>query len=251
MAGSLPEICVLLCFLMRITKGITPDCKLHGIQEPIDGQACEQQEYENISATERHHCSFACIYSKGCKATVHDSHHSTCMLLSEPCMLLKPYPNHVYQSFQHTCTKWVPGSDNAPGYWISEGGRRSYIVRKFIDDGLVVGKLTTRFFAVHPSDTSVIEGTYDEKLVVGASCQVTWVWYDATTGGLLPDGALVGGFVVATNTLLYVSRLTVFGNKIVGYYHPLHQRACLVHYGIIRSGTRFEIMVVQPPTAIP
>ena len=197
------DICTIFWLMLINAKCIMTDCKFHSIQLPIDGHACRTQEYINISATESHHCSLACIHNKECSATVHDLNHSTCMLLPQPCVLLEPREDHVYQAFQYPCTKWVPKDDDTPGYYVIAGNVMINIVRKFINDGVVVGRMVSKFYAIHPSGTSVITGSYDERLIVDASCQVTWVMYDSTTGQTLPDGALIGGFLVATNIYLY------------------------------------------------
>ena len=247
------RICVVFWLLLCDTKGLRSNCKFQNIQSSIDGQACENKEYINISVTERRHCSLACINNRECKATVLDLNHSVCMLLPEPCMLLTPYPDHVYQSFQQPCTKWVPNSHSAPGYWIYEGSSKSYIARTFINDDLVVGKVTTAFLAIHPSGTSVIRGGNYEKLVVDELCHVTWVSYDARSGKPLPGAAFIGGFLGATYTPLYVTRLPVtIGEEeknAVGYYNPL-KHVAWAQLGGIRYGTMFEIMEVQPASAI-
>ena len=205
--------------------------------------------YRNISVTERRHCTLACIHNKECKATVHDSHHSFCMLLSEPCMLLRPRSDHVYQAFQRPCTKWVSSIDDDHGYWITEYSLRTYIARRFINDDLVVGKVTDMFRAIRPNDTASIRGGDYEKLAVDASCRVTWVPYDATSGQSMPTGALVGGFLMATNIPLYVSRLPHHDVNLVGYYNPLNHMAWADFHGT-RNGARFHIMVIQPLSVI-
>ena len=255
MAMTYTRICVTFWLLLSNAQGLRSNCKFQNIQSSIYGQACEKQEYINISVTERLHCSLACINNRECKAIVLDLNHSVCMLLPEPCMLLTPYPDHVYQSFQHPCTKWVPNSHSAPGYWIYEGiGKKSYIARTFINDDLVVGKMTKQFFAIDPNGTTVIKGGNSEKLVVDELCDVTWVSYDATSGKALPGAAFIGGFLAATYTPLYVTRLPVTTSaevkKAVGYYNPLNRMAWGQLDGI-RKGTMFEIMEVQPPSAIP
>ena len=168
------------------------------------------------------------------------------MLLPQPCTLLKARADYVYQSFQYPCTEWVPNDGDVPGYWIPEhGGVTSYIVRRFINNDLVVGKVTLRFFAITPSDASIVQGGDYENLVVDTPCRVTWVSHDATSRKPIPTAALIGGFLSATNTPLYVSRIN---GQIVGYFNPLNKMAWGQHGGI-KNDTSFEIMVVQPPTS--
>ena len=235
--------------MLWIASGIRAGCDYRSIQLSVDNRACEAKEYTNISAIERRYCPLACIRSKECLATIYDVRRSVCMLLPEPCFLPKPYADHVYQVFEYQCTKWVPRSADVPGYWTPEGGGMSYIVRKFVGVGgdLVVGKVTSRFFAIHPSGTSQLGGNYDEKLVVDPLCQVTWVPYDVMTEQPIPGKALIGGILVATDTPLYVSKIN---NAIVGYYNPLHRMAWGQHGGI-RNDTKFVLMVVQPPSGVP
>ena len=207
----------------RNVKSSGTHCDFHSIQLPVHDSACEKQDHINISVIEHRHCKLACIRNKECLATIYDGYRSVCMLLPEPCFLLKPHPGHVYQVFQHLCTKWVPNSDDDIGYWIYIGGnRRSFIGRKFIDKDLVVGEVTSGFFAVRTSGRSVIWSRNNyEILVVDASCRVTWVPHDATMEQPIPAGALIGGFLAETNTHLYVSKI----GTVVGYYNPLNRMA--------------------------
>ena len=245
MAITHSGICAVIGLLLSVSaKGIRADCESQSIESPIDGHACLTHEYSNISVTDSHHCTLACIQKEECKATVYDVGHSVCMLLPQLCMLLRPRADFVYQAFHYPCTKWVPQSDDTPGYWIYEVRIMSYIARSFIDDDLVVGKMTNVFNTVHPSETYAVTATHYEKLVVDPTCQVTWVSYDATTGQPLPGGALIGGFLSATNTPLYVSRLTTSGIYVVGYYDPLNRQALGELGGVIRD-TIFDLMVVK------
>ena len=248
MAVTLREICIVFYCLLSNTKPITADCNFYGIQRAEEGQACEHQEYKEISVPERRHCTLACTYRKECKAIVYDSRRSMCMLLLEPCMLLRPRSDHVYQTFQRPCTKWVSSNDSH-GYWIDELGLRSYIGRRFVNHDLVVGKVTDKFHAIRPNDTTYIGGENYGKLVVDASCRVAWVSYDATSGQSMPTGAMVGGFLAATNIPLYVSRLPLDNINLVGYFNPLNHRAWADYYGP-KNGTRFDIMVIQPPSIL-
>ena len=240
-------IWVVFWLLLKCTESRTTSCEFHDIQSPIHDQACVTQRYRNISVTERHHCTLACIQSNECAATVHDSRHSVCMLMSEPCMSMRLRAGYVYQAFQCLCTKWVPGSDVVSGYWIKEGSSKSYIARRFIDDDLVLGKVTDKFYAIRPTDTTVVMGGNYEILVIDAICNIIWVPYDATSGQSIPTGTLVGGFMAVTNAPLFVSKLTISAINVIGYYNPFHHKA-RGQFHDTRSGTRFDIMVVQPPS---
>ena len=245
------SMCCILAIVEQCWEGITAYCKFHGIQTIIYGQACEYQEYRNISVTQRYQCTLACIQSRDCKAIIHDVRHSMCILFPQPCMLLRTRADHVYQSLFQPCTKWFPNGDDVPGYWIREGGATSYIVRRYIDDDLVVGKVTDKFHSVHPSGTDLVDGGDYENLVVDASCRVTWVSYDATSGQPMPTAALIGGFLEETNTHLYVRRLTICNNYVVGYYNPLNHKAWAELGTGIENGVMFDIMTVQPSATIP
>ena len=72
----------ILC-MMIYAMGTGTDCQFLTIQLPIDDSACETEEHINISVTKHHHCSMACIHSKECQATIHDTSRSICMLLLE------------------------------------------------------------------------------------------------------------------------------------------------------------------------
>ena len=156
-------------------KDITAKCKFYSTQPPEEGRACHFHEYTNISFIERNHCALACARDNECKATVHDSHHSVCMLFPESCMLLLPHAGYVYQSLQRPCTKWVPNSVNSPGYWIYEREAfKSYIARTLFNDDIVLGRATWKFFAICPSGKGELSSYSYEKLVVDSSCGVTW-----------------------------------------------------------------------------
>ena len=231
---------------------VLADCKSHRFQSPIEGHTCDIPEHINSSVIEHHHCTMACIRSKDCTATVYDNQRSVCMALSHPCVLLKPRVGYVYQAFHHRCVEWVPYSENIPVYSINERiiTGETYIGRVFINDDLVLGKVVpslNKFFSVHPSGTSEVRlDTGYEKLVVDASCSVTWVWYNATKGQHLPTGALMGGYLAATGTPLYVSRIMPTADRlIIGYYNPLNRMAWGLFSGI-KSGDTFEVIVIQP-----
>ena len=95
----------------------------------------------------------------------------------------------------------------------------------------MVGKVIDRFHAIRPHGTAYIGGGDYEKLVVDASRTATWVPYDATSDQSMPTGALVGGFLAATNIALYVSRLPLDDISIIAYYNPLNHNAWTDYYG--------------------
>ena len=240
-----------LLIIVSNANGSETPCKVSTIQSPVHNQACDVPGHVSISATERHKCSLSCIRSEKCKATIYDVLHSVCKLLPEPCSLLEPYVDHVYQAFQKPCTKWVPNSDAVKGFWIYEGSSdKSYIARAYVNADLLVGKVTSKFFTVR-LDGSSVGGIPDyEELLVDASCTVTWVSYnDSSVGQPMPPGAVVGGLIAASNTPLYVSRLHHDTYLIAGYYNPLNQKAWGQYSGT-RSGTIFDIMVVKAPSVL-
>ena len=107
---------------------------------------------------------------------------------------------------------------------MESSARQSYVSRIFHEGDFIIGKTTTHFFAISPTDMfMVIDGDY-ELLVVDASCKVTWVDHDTTSSQAVPEGVLIGGILTATNTLLYVARTTVDGLVSSGYYNPLNGR---------------------------
>ena len=222
-------------------------CKFSNIQSPVDGHACEPPEYTNISTSERHHCSLACVHSGTCKATIFYQRNLVCMILLHPCILLKPYADHVYQAFEYPCTKWINASNAVDAYSIYETlNVQAYVARAFVGNDVMLGKFTHMFYAISPSGTKIRGGSNQEKIVIDASCNVTWVSYDATTGQPMPSGALIGGFLAATNTPLYVSRQAQSRcDWALGYYNPLNQKAWGECYGV-QSNYIFEVMVVQP-----
>ena len=251
MALTSSGVCFVLVAILSNAKGIPIECKPKIIQSPIDGQACETLQYTNISVSERHHCTLTCTGSKDCSATIFDRRHSICMLLSQSCNFLMPRTDHVYQSFEPPCTKWVNASDVPQGYMIHEEPVRqlpAYVARANADDDIVVGKMSDQFYAVHPNGPSEVrrsQGFGYEELVVHAACSVTWVPYTAASGEPLPRGAFVGGFLVHTSTPLYVSRITFQDKyKVIGYYNPLDQLSWASFAGV-RSNATSEIMVIE------
>ena len=244
---------VVMAFILKNTELVTAECQSQRFESPIEGHSCEIPEQINASVIERHHCTMACIRSNHCKATVYDNRRSLCMSLSHPCVLLKPRAGYVYQAFHHRCVEWVLHGEDVPAYFIHERitTGKTNIGRVFVDDDLVVGKVVphlNRFYSVHLSGTSDVRlNTGYEKLAADASWSVTWVWYDATKGQPLPNGAFfIGGYVVTTATPLYVSRLMPTDNLlVVGYYNPQNRKAWGLFDGI-KSGATFEVMVIQP-----
>ena len=235
-------------FMLSNTDASKLPCKFSNIQRPVDGHACEPPDYTNISTSERHYCSMACVHNEKCKATIFDQRHLVCMILPQPCILLKLYVDHVYQAFEYPCTKWVNAYNAVDAYWIYEAlGVQAYVARAFVGNDFMLGKFTRKFHAITPSGIKIKGGSNQEKIVVDASsCNVTWVSYDATTGQPMPTGALIGGYLAATNTPLYVSRQAPTRcDWALGYYNPLNQKAWGECYGVQSSYT-FEVMVVQP-----
>ena len=234
---------VVFLVILSYAKGETADCKSQDIQPDMQGYACVTLEYIIIPVNEEHHCSLACIHSKDCRATVYDS----CTLLPQPCMLLRPQPHHVYQALVQPCFEWISTcSKCAANYWvIEESGVKAYIARLYHNDDLLVGKLTNKFYAITLNGQTKIS-LYDyEELVVDPSCTVNWVWFNANSELLPPEGALIGGFAVATQTPLYVSRLEKSGRQVVGYYNPLNNMAW-GHWSGAVSRAAFEILVIHP-----
>ena len=229
-------------------KASSTYCKMGNIQSRVDGQACDPPEYTNISASEWRHCSLACAHIKECRATIFDHRRSFCMIMPQPCVLLKPYSDHVYQSFEYPCTKWVPAAkDNVEAVWIYErNNNKAYVARVFDNNDLLLGKLTDNFYGIDPSGSKTQGGSSQEKVVVDPSCSVTWVSYDATTGQPMPAGAFVGGFLRATNTPLYVSRQEAPDcDWALGYYNPINQKAWGECYGV-QDSSKLEVMVARP-----
>ena len=224
------------------------NCKMSNIQSRIDDQACEPLEYTNISTSERGHCSLACAHIEECRATIFDRRHSICMIMPQPCVLLKPRSDHVYQSFAYPCTKWVPASDKVEAFWIYEnyGITKAYVARAFVNNDLLLGKLTDNFHSINPGGSYTRGGISQEKMVVDSSCSVAWFSYDATSGQPMPADAMIGGLLTATNTPLYVSRQQKSGcDWALGYYNPINRKAWGECYGVQGSST-FEVMVAQP-----
>ena len=235
-----------LIVVIRISRG-TCQCTSVDTEAPIDGMACQPFEYQNIMADKPEFCSLACIQIDRCEATIYDRTLGMCMLMNDPCFSPKPYFNHLYQSYKHKCTKWVPDTENHIAYsYIEAGTQRSYVSRKAHDGNMVVGKKTSYFFAVNPIDSTGISLGSHELLVVESSCSVAWVAYDSSSNQPLPRGALIGGILTATNTPLYVTRMIAFGARIGGYYNPLNGKAWGSHSGA-RNSTIFEVMIVNVP----
>ena len=242
---------VVFLVILSYAKGETTDCKSQSIQPATQSHTCETLKYINIPVTERHRCSLACIRTEDCRATVYDNRHSVCTLLPQPCMLLRPRPDHVYQSFVQPCFKWTSTcSKCASNYWmIEESDVKTYIARMYHNDDLLVGKLTNKFYAITLDGQTKTSLNDYEELVVDPPCTVNWVWFDANNEQLPPEGALIGGFAAATRTPLYVSRLDISGRHVVGYYNPLDNTAWGFWSGAA-SRTTFELLVIDPTYVI-
>ena len=207
---TMPSVWIWIYMGFSITLGNADaselQCKFSNIQSPVDGTECEPSEYTNISTSERHHFCLACVNSATCKATIFNQRYVVCMILLHPCISLKPYVDHVYQAFEYPCTKWINASNAVNAYSNYEAlGVQAYVARAFVGNGFMLGKFTHMFHAITPSGTKIKGGSNQEKIVIDASCNVTWVSYDATTEQPMPIGALIGGFLAATNTPLFVS----------------------------------------------
>ena len=253
MAVVCTGICVVFFVIVLRTRGETAECKSYDVQLKLESQICHtaQSAIGTLSVIERHHCTLACIRSKDCRATVYDSRHSACKLLPEPCMLLRPRPDHVYLSFVQPCFKWISTCPQcALNYWMIEDGEvKAFIARMYHDEDLLVGKLTNKFYAI-TLDGQIKIGLHDyEELVVDQSCNATWIWFNANSEQLLPEGALIGGFSAVTETPLYVSRLDITGRQVVGYYNPINNLAW-GYWEKAVSRTKFEVLVIHPSYVI-
>ena len=234
-----------LIILMIGISRVMSACSRVDTRPAIDGMACQPFESRNITTVKLEFCSLACIKSQRCEATIYDKTSGVCMLMNDPCFSLKPKFDHVYRSFMHDCTNWVPKDGSYPAYWFSETkGGRSSVSRKDDEGNIILGKKTNRFYAISPIDKKVIIGGNYELLLVERQCSVKWVTHDTTSGHPLPKEALIGGILTATNTPLYVARLTVSNRKICGYFNPLNGKAWSDYYGA-KSSTLFEIMIVN------
>ena len=234
-----------LIILMNGISGVTSSCSRVDTRPAIDGMICQPFESRIITTVRLEFCSLACIKSQRCEATIYDKTSGVCMLMNDPCFSLKPKFDHVYRSFMHECINWVPKDGSYPAYWFSETkAERSYVSRKAHEGNIILGKKTNRFYAISPIDNKVVVGGDYELLFVERQCSVKWVTHDTTSGHPLPKGALIGVILTATNTPLYVARLTVSNRKIGGYFNPLNGKAWSDYYGA-NSNTLFEIMIVN------
>ena len=184
---------------------------------------------------------------------VYDSRYSICKLLPQPCMLLWPQPNHVYQSYVYVppCFKWISTCSKCPSnYWTTENViTKAFIARMYHNDDLLVGKLTNQFYAITLNGQTKVSKRTFEELVVDPSCTATWVSFNANNEQPPPEGALIGGFAVVTQTPLYVSRMDISGMQVVGYYNPLDNMAW-GFWADAASRTTFEILVIHPTNAV-
>ena len=253
MAVVCTGICVVFFVNVLRTRGETAECKSYDVQLKLEGRNCHaaQSAIGTISVIERHHCTLACFRSKDCRATVYDSRHSVCTLFPQPCMLLRPRPNHVYRSFVQPCFKWISTCSKCnSNYWMIEFDNvKTYIARMYHNEDLLVGKLTNKFYAITLNGQTNTSLHGYEELVVDPSCNATWIWFNANSEQLLPECALIGGFAAVTQTPLYVSRLDISGRHVVGYYNPLNSLAW-GHWEKAVSRTTFEVLVIHPSYVI-
>ena len=229
--------------LMRQSWGLT-SCTSTSVAPPTDGMACQPFDFRNVSAATRHHCSLACVPNNNCRALIYDATQHVCMLLTETCMLLHPYPGYVYHNVRITCTTWEAEAGSENGFFYHDGFKLSGVARTSRDGDIVVGRTHSRFYGISSGGESFMSGSF-ERLVVDPSCDVTWVSHDSSTGQPLPTGALIGGIVTTTNTPLYVVRSDVQGYMPSGYFNPLNNLAWAEWLGVYYI-TAFEVMVVVP-----
>ena len=224
---------------------MTSTCVSTDTIPPIEGVACQPFEARNITASKPEFCSLACVQDQRCEATIYDIIQGFCLLMNNPCFSLEPRSNHVYRSFKHECTKWVPSDGSYPAYWFFEfNPQRSYVSRKAHQGNIIIGKKTNRFYAVNPIDNHMVDGGSYELLMVEPNCNVTWVSHDSTSGQPLPRGALIGGVLADTNTPLYVARISYEGGLLAGFYNPLNGMAWSIYSGA-KNSTLLEIMIVN------
>ena len=232
-------------FLTIWISGVTSTCMNVDTLPQTEGMACQPFESINITVIGLEFCSLACIQNQRCEAIIYDKTSGVCMLMNEPCFLLKPRFNHIYRTFKYDCTKWVPPNGSYGAYWyIQSRTKRSYVSRKAHQGNILVGKKTHALFSIDPVNNDMVTSSDYELLLVEPRCIVSWVQYDIMSGKPLPKEALIGGILTSTNTPLYVARLDVYSKKIGGYYNPRSGKAW-AHYSGVRSNTLFEVMVVN------
>ena len=156
-----------LILLMIGISGVTPKCIEVDTILPIDDVACQPFESRNITTMKLEFCSLACVQSQGCEATIYDKSSGGCMLMNDPCFSLKPQFNHVYRSFKHECTKWLPPDERYPAYCFTEGGTvQSCVSRAAHQSNVVIGKKTNSFYAINPVSNRVFRSDSYEVLIV-------------------------------------------------------------------------------------
>ena len=238
------------CWLL-IVIGITPastTCKSVVTIPPAYDKACKYFGHINISTTTEYHCSLSCIQESICYATIYDATRHNCMLLDGCCLLLQPFPGHVYQTLKHECVKWVPHSGDDDVYWLYDGDsmRKNFIARSVHDGDHIVGKeIEGTFHGVSRDGDYVTKGSSYERLVVYPSCHATWVGHDYSTGEPLPTGVLIGGILTSKNTPLYVVKLVSGSKSFSGYFNPLNDLAWGEIIGV-KSRQYFEVLVTLP-----
>ena len=237
------------CCLLLLTEVVcvTTACETAATIPPTHDKACQPFDYNNITAIMKRHCSLACAARSECHAIIFDTTRHVCMLLTETCLTLQPYPGHIYQSFKHECIKWVPGTSDYNAFWFfAYGSVKNIVARRYHEGDIIVGKVTNKFHGISSDGTQFMGVSY-EWMVLHPSCDVTWVSYDSRSGQPLPSGAFIGGMIMTTNTPLYVVRVAIGVNGYLfsGYFNPLNQLAWIQYNGP-RSSDLFEVMVVQP-----
>ena len=228
------------------TKAEASDCVAIKQKHAMYGWTCQPFDHKDITNVPYHHCSLTCAQNHGCQAFVYDKAQRLCMMLSNPCVWTQPNADHVYGISKQQCFSWEYRDKDYPFYWYYEGSGRSYVGRRLHRGDMLVGKVTNNFNTVDPYSFSKVNGGITENLVVDPSCQVAWVPYDANSGLPLPDDALIGGVLSATNTPLYVVRQQSGTIRVTGYYNPLVKLAwgeTWISSGVVNN-TVFEIMTI-------
>ena len=199
----------------------------------------------NLTSLPPHICTLECMRRQDCLFTNYNTASNYCLLIDDKCMQWEENNEFELRYFglpRQKCVSWAPVSVFNPTLVVSYAGS-TYTGRWRDALNAVPGKFVPThgaiYLAMGDSTPAFSEGI--EVLQVHPECEVTWL--DYTAGELIPDGAVVGGYLASGDgTNLYVIRAQVSIDDQFGYYDPDTK------WGYVATGainfTKMDIMVL-------
>ena len=226
-------------------------CATKYTYESLNGYRCitENESYRNITGVQSYICTHLCMTSDDCSVTNYNTVGRFCLFSNDKCITLRKHAdyqvNYISMWKRDHCIKWVSNLEFSRATLIGtsncdSGGaaRPCYVGRRKSATNILPGKYQSCINGPEGVWTILNGRMYTsgamEILEVQPKCHVTWMPFSA--GDPVPFVAVIGGYMVSSDSHLYVMRGQVHNNgnvyTVFGYYAPAAGKGYVEFLGI-------------------